>query len=207
MGTGYEYQAKLNQLNRYRQRFNDIEAECNEIASDIAAENNRAKRRRLQKQEEKAQQELETVAKKYDELKNELQKFSEYQKHQAEQEALNKLKIILTEIRLEKVVEVYRVCLPEGRLPRNSETKETLVERLAQMPDNQESLKPLFRFVTLLCHDKSLTVEQQNSLKEWGQEQGISIEQINCSSTQSEGQETCLMVQVQPCALNNTDKG
>ncbi len=202
------YQVKLNQLKNYQEQLDNLELDFKKIGQQISATSNLADRQRLQRQQELCGQEMDEVAQKYDNLEEGLKKdFSEYQKHEAEQEALNKLKIILTEIRLEKVVEVYRVCLPEGRPPRDSETKETLIERLAQMPDTQESRKPLFRFVMLLCHDKSLTMEQQNSLKEWGQEQGLSIEQKNGSSTQSEGQETCLMVQVQPCALNNPDKG
>lgn len=206
---GRLFQCKLNQLKRYENRLDELEADCEAIASDIACENNRAKRQRLQRQETKLEEEMEQVAKQYDDLEEQLQELPEYRELQQKEQALQDIITLLTDISLDKVIKAYGLCFPEARRPSSSETQETLIRRLAEMPEAEDELKPPLRFINFLLREQSLTSAQRKDLKAWAQAQGLPSEMLNSEQEQNQTDtvETCLMVKIKPRSLNDPSKG
>ena len=184
-------------------QLENLIADCDAISSDISTKSNRAERQQLERQQAIYQEEMEQVAKRCDHLRLELSAL------QAEEEALQTLITFLTPISLDKVINAYRFCLPEGRIPSGDATREILVRRLAEMPEAEDELRPLLRFVNFLIREPSLTSAQQEDLKAWAQAQGLPSEMLNSEQEQNQTDpvETCLMVKVKPRSLNDSSKG
>lgn len=197
------YEIKLKKFEDCNKQLENLIADCDAISSDISAKSNRAERQQLERQQAIYQEEMEQVAQRCDHLTLELNAL------QAEEEALQRLITFVTSISLDKVINAYRFCLPEGRIPSGDATREILVRRLAEMPEAEDELKPLLRFVNFMIREPSLTSAQREDLEVWAKAQGLPSEMLNSEQRQHQTDtvETCLMVKVKPRSLNDPSKG
>ena len=206
------YQLKLKRLNNYKKRLDELEKDFLKNSDAISAATDPVTRERLQKQESILEKEMEQLAKQYDALEEELQKLPEYQELQKKEKALEDIITLLTllnDISLDKVINAYRFCLPEANPNKSSETHESLIQKLAEMPEAKGELKPVLRFVNFLIHKSSLTYAQREELKAWAKAHGLPAEMLNSEQKQNQANtvETCLMVKVKPRSLNDSSKG
>jgi vWA-MoxR associated protein C-terminal domain/Effector-associated domain 9/vWA-MoxR associated protein middle region (VMAP-M) 1 len=110
-----------------------------------------------------------------------------------------KLIEILTPIDFNRVVKAYRLSLPDiSKIP---ETTEGLVLRVAGMAIQPDEVQPpLWRFVNFLIKDNSINLDCQQSLKDWAEDQKITLDPVKDvdakSDAQSKVSEFSLMIKV-----------
>jgi hypothetical protein len=114
--------------------------------------------------------------------------------------ALHKLFSLLSLINFDTVSNAYQSCY-EGRRRETPTTLVALIARLNEIPGESDETKPLWCFVKLLIQEQSLASDQQQALRTWAEEQGISLD-IATSEP-----EIYLMVKVQPRSLNDPALG
>ena len=101
------------------------------------------------------------------------------------------------------------MALPEGRLPDDELTKKALIRRLDEMPEKEQELRPLLRFVRILSLFATLDSDQEKALQNWLQKQGLSPEAFTSvtNETNTEQSEYLLMIEVKSRVLNNPEHG
>lgn len=194
------YKIKLKQFEDCKKRLEALEEEYEAGSEQLDYTENRAGRKRLEREQAARVKEMEQVAQQYDLLEKELQELK------AKDKGLQALESLLTPVDFETVLKAYRSCLSEGRPRAIPETLEALVKQLAEMPGEADELKPLLRFVSLLIQDQTLDSNRRKELQTWAEAQGLPPE-TSTSVKQPETVEICLMVKVQPRSLNDPSLG
>ena len=115
-------------------------------------------------------------------------------------EELQELIEILGVVDFTQVSQAYRRCLPTARLRSDTDTLETLILRLADIPGAPDEAKPLFRCVELLAQNPGIETYQKQQLLEWLQGQGYDclISNENRLQTEFTGCQSYLMLKVKP---------
>jgi hypothetical protein len=193
------YEIKLKQLERCKKRLDELIADYDAISSDISAENNRAKRQQLERQQTSCAQEMEQVAQRCDQLEQEIEKLK------PKEDSLEELVSLLIPINFEIVIKAYQASNPNGRSRPVPPNIQALVQQLAEIPGEKGGIKPLCHFVSLLVQDQSLGSNNQKALKTWAQAQGMVVSEAVIE--EPEIAEICLMVKVKPRVLNNPSLG
>jgi vWA-MoxR associated protein C-terminal domain/vWA-MoxR associated protein middle region (VMAP-M) 1/Effector-associated domain 9 len=195
-------------LKALKDRFEKLEKDYQDVSKQRDSTTNAQEINNFERQLATILETLSKTESEIDELEKKIQEFKEKELNTNIPEALQTLVNLLTVIDFEVVARIYRSCLSQGRLRLVPNRLEALVQQLTDIPgvpNEPNEPEPLVRFVGLLIQEAAITTEQQESLKTWATQQGMMLQSEKPAS--SETAEICLMVKVQPCALNDPSLG
>lgn len=205
MGERYSIKRKKIELKGLEDRFSKLEKNYTDLSNQRDRTNNVADVNNFELQLENILEDLEKIGLERDQVQDKIQKLEIEELNQTIPEPLQKLVNLLLPIEHEIIAKTYRLILPQGRLRLVPTPLENLIQQLADMPGEPDETEPLLRFASLLIQHQALTVEQRESLTTWAKTQGLT--KLEEKSETLEQAEMCLMIKVQPRALNNPSLG